>query len=73
MVYALYTPVIGALLGLGILALGIAVIQYVKKFFPDEVSVQQRHDGPSDEVARRTVIAQLAAGRQGHRHRAAAG
>ena len=35
------------------------MIQYVKKFFPDEVSIQQRHDGPSDEVARRTVIAQL--------------
>ena len=58
--YALYTPVIGTMLGLGILALGVAVIQYVKKFFPDEVSIQQRHDGPSDEVARRTVIAQLA-------------
>ena len=39
--------------------MGIAVIMYVKKFFPDEVSIQQRHDGPSDEVARRTVIAQL--------------
>ena len=48
------------MLGVGILALGIAVIQYVKKFFPDEVSIQQRHDGPSDEVARRTVVAQLA-------------
>jgi ubiquinol-cytochrome c reductase iron-sulfur subunit len=31
----------------------------VKKFFPDEVSVQQRHDGPSDEVARRAVVGQL--------------
>ena len=41
------------------LALGIAVIAYVKKFFPEEVSVQQRHDGPSDEVARRTVVAQV--------------
>jgi len=59
LVYALYTPLIGGLLGLAILALGVAVIMYVKKFFPDEVSVQQRHDGPSDEVARRTVIAQL--------------
>ena len=59
LVYALYTPLIGGLLGLAVLALGIAVIQYVKKFFPDEVSIQQRHDGPSDEVARRTVIAQL--------------
>jgi ubiquinol-cytochrome c reductase iron-sulfur subunit len=58
-VYALYTPLVGGLLGLAILTLGVAVIQYVKKFFPDEVSIQQRHDGPSDEVARRTVIAQL--------------
>jgi ubiquinol-cytochrome c reductase iron-sulfur subunit len=58
--YSLYTPVIGGLLGLSVLALGTAVIQYVKKFFPDEVSVQQRHDGPSDELARRTVMAQLA-------------
>jgi len=44
-----------------VLTLGIAVISYVKKFFPDEVSVQQRHDGPSTELARKTVMAQLAA------------
>jgi ubiquinol-cytochrome c reductase iron-sulfur subunit len=58
-VYTLYTPVIGFTLGFSVLALGIAVVAYVKKFFPDEVSVQQRHDGPSDEVARRTVVAQV--------------
>ena len=58
-VYSLYTPVVGGTLGFSVLALGIAVIAYVKKFFPDEVSVQQRHDGPSDEVARRTVVAQV--------------
>ena len=58
-VRSLYTPVIGGTLGLCVLALGIAVVAYVKKFFPEEVSVQQRHDGPSDEVARRTVVAQL--------------
>ena len=58
-VMSLYTPVVGGTLGLSVLALGIAVIAYVKKFFPDEVSVQQRHDGPSDEVARRTVVAQV--------------
>jgi ubiquinol-cytochrome c reductase iron-sulfur subunit len=57
--YSLYTPIIGATFGLSILALGIGVIAYVKKFFPDEVSVQQRHDGASDEVARLTVTAQL--------------
>src|SRR4051812_5929685 len=58
-VHSLYTPVVGGTLGFCILAMGIAVIAYVKKFFPDEVSVQQRHDGPSDEVARRTVVAQV--------------
>ncbi len=59
-VYALYTPVIGGTFGLAVLALGIGVISYVKKFFPDEVSVQQRHDGISDEVDRRVIVAQLA-------------
>lgn len=57
--YALYTPIIGGTFGLAVLALGIGVIAYVKKFFPDEVSVQQRHDGASEEVARQTVLAQL--------------
>ena len=57
--YAAYTPIVGGMLGLSITALGIAVIAYVKKFFPDEVSVQQRHDGPSEEIARRTVVAQV--------------
>jgi ubiquinol-cytochrome c reductase iron-sulfur subunit len=57
--YALYTPIVGGTFGLAVLALGVGVIAYVKRFFPDEVSVQQRHDGASDEVARRTVVAQL--------------
>lgn len=58
--YALYTPVIGATFGLSVLLLGIGVVAYVKKFFPDELSIQQRHDGRSDDVDRRTVLAQLA-------------
>jgi ubiquinol-cytochrome c reductase iron-sulfur subunit len=57
--YTLYNPIVGGTFGLAVLSIGIGVIAYVKKFFPDEVSVQQRHDGPSDEVARRTVVAQL--------------
>ncbi|MBV9313012.1 MAG: Rieske (2Fe-2S) protein [Pseudonocardia sp.] len=59
-IYALYTPVIGATFGLSVLLLGVGLISYVKRFLPDEVSVQQRHDGPSDELSRRTVMAQLA-------------
>jgi ubiquinol-cytochrome c reductase iron-sulfur subunit len=61
LMYLFYTPVIGASFGLSVLALGAGMIAYVKRFFPDELAVQQRHDGPSDELARRTVIAQLAA------------
>jgi len=39
--------VIGASFGLTVLFLGVGcVIAYVKKFFPDEVAIQQRHDGP---------------------------
>ena len=69
--YLLYTPVIGLTFGLAVLALGIGVIAYVKKFFPDEVSVQQRHDGASAEVARRTRGRPARRGRRGHLDRPA--
>jgi ubiquinol-cytochrome c reductase iron-sulfur subunit len=59
LMYTLYTPVVGLTFGLSVLTVGIGVISYIKKFFPDEVSVQQRHDGASDDVARLTVTAQL--------------
>ena len=58
--YSLYTPIIGVAFGLAVLTQGVGLISYVKKFFPDEVSVQQRHDGPSDDLSRKTVLAQLA-------------
>ncbi|HTK67817.1 MAG TPA: ubiquinol-cytochrome c reductase iron-sulfur subunit [Pseudonocardia sp.] len=57
--YTLYTPVIGATFGLCLVAMGSGIISYVKKFFPNEISIQQRHDGASDDLARRTVLAQL--------------
>ncbi|WP_343063814.1 ubiquinol-cytochrome c reductase iron-sulfur subunit [Haloechinothrix aidingensis] len=58
--YSLYTPLIGGTLGLSILAVGIGVILYTKRFIPHEVAVQQRHDGPSAEVDRKTAAAHLA-------------
>jgi ubiquinol-cytochrome c reductase iron-sulfur subunit len=58
--YALYTPVVGGTFALTLLALGFGLIVYVRRFFPDEVAVQQRHDGPSDDLARKTVVAQYA-------------
>jgi ubiquinol-cytochrome c reductase iron-sulfur subunit len=57
--YTLYTPVIGSTFGLCLVAMGSGIISYVRKFFPAEISIQQRHDGASDDLARRTVMAQL--------------
>ncbi|TWF94166.1 ubiquinol-cytochrome c reductase iron-sulfur subunit [Saccharopolyspora dendranthemae] len=60
-IYSLYNPLIGFFLGLSILAVGIGVVQYQKKFIPHEVAVQQRHDGHgSSEVDRQTTAAILA-------------
>ena len=55
----LYTPLLGLTAGIAITGLGIAVVQFVKKLMPEEISVQRRHDGPSDEVDRRTLTALL--------------
>ncbi|MGC0364516.1 ubiquinol-cytochrome c reductase iron-sulfur subunit [Rhodococcus sp. 27YEA15] len=57
--YSLYTPLIGLTMGLAILGLGIGAVQFTKKFIPEEVSIQDRHDGGSAEVDRRTIVAQL--------------
>jgi ubiquinol-cytochrome c reductase iron-sulfur subunit len=58
--YELYTPLLGITLGIAIIGLGIAVILYTKKFVPAEVAVQERGDGPSKEVDKATIVAQLA-------------
>ena len=57
--HTFYTPLLGLTSGISILALGFAVIQYVKKIVPEEISVQRRHDGPSEEVDRRTITSLL--------------
>lgn len=57
--YTLYTPMLGLTAGLAILGLGFAAVIYVHQILPAEISVQRRHDGPSDEVDRRTVTALL--------------
>lgn len=48
----LFTPLLGICMTLGLGGLGIAIIGYAKWLLPDEESVQERHDGPSDEVDR---------------------
>ncbi|AWB81546.1 menaquinol-cytochrome C reductase [Corynebacterium yudongzhengii] len=57
--HTFYTPALGLTSGLSIIALGMAVVTYVKKFIPEEISVQRRHDGPSEEIDRRTTTALL--------------
>ncbi len=58
-IYALYTPVIGFLFGLSVFAVGMGVIAYSKKLLPEDLTIQQRHDGRSSEVDRRTASARL--------------
>lgn len=57
--YALYTPLIGATVGAAVLFFGIGVIALAKKINPHEVAVQQRHIGMSDEIDRRTLGAEI--------------
>ncbi|WP_164910516.1 Rieske 2Fe-2S domain-containing protein [Mycobacteroides franklinii] len=59
-IYNLATPLYGLTLGLSVLSLGIGAVLYTKKFIPQEISIQDRHDGPgSAEVDRKTIVAQL--------------
>jgi ubiquinol-cytochrome c reductase iron-sulfur subunit len=46
-----YTPVLGVTLGLALLGIGLAVVTWTRKLLPEEVAVQDRHDGasPADE------------------------
>lgn len=45
---------------MSILSIGIGTILYQKRFIPEEISIQQRHDGASREIDRKTVVANLA-------------
>jgi ubiquinol-cytochrome c reductase iron-sulfur subunit len=46
-----YTPVLGVSLGLSLAFLGLGFITWGKKLLPEEIAVQERHDGasPADE------------------------
>src|SRR6266545_4250490 len=58
--YYLFTPLLGLTLGVAILATGIGVLAYTKKFIPHELVVQERHDGGSNELDKKTILAHLA-------------
>lgn len=57
--YTFYTPLLGIFACLTILGLAVFIVQYVKKVLPEEISVQDRHDGRSSEVDRQTLTALL--------------
>ncbi|HLL64569.1 MAG TPA: Rieske 2Fe-2S domain-containing protein [Micromonosporaceae bacterium] len=42
-----YTPLLGLTLGLSLAAFGFAIVVWAKKLLPEEVSIQDRHDGAS--------------------------
>ncbi len=58
-IYSLATPLYGLTFGLSILAIGIGAVLFQKKFIPEEISIQDRHDGASAELHRKTVAANL--------------
>jgi ubiquinol-cytochrome c reductase iron-sulfur subunit len=57
--YYFFTPALGLTLGLAILATGFGVLAYTRKFIPHELVVQDRHDGGSSELDKKTILAQL--------------
>jgi ubiquinol-cytochrome c reductase iron-sulfur subunit len=58
-IYLWYTPLLGLTLGIAVFAVGIGAFAYSKRFLPEEIAVQRRHDGPSDEIHRITTVAEV--------------
>jgi ubiquinol-cytochrome c reductase iron-sulfur subunit len=58
--YSLTTPLYGLTFGMSVLSIAIGAVLFQKKFIPEEISIQDRHDGASTELARKTVVANLA-------------
>ena len=60
LLYTLTTPLYGLTFGLSILSIAIGAILFQKRFIPEEISIQERHDGASRDIDRKTVVANLA-------------
>jgi ubiquinol-cytochrome c reductase iron-sulfur subunit len=58
-IYNLTTPLYGVTFGLSILSIGIGAVLFQKRFIPEEIAIQDRHDGPSSELERKTIVAEL--------------
>ena len=58
--YSLTTPLYGLTFGMSVLSIAIGAVLFQKRFIPEEISIQDRHDGASREIDRKTVVANLA-------------
>jgi len=58
--YSLTTPLYGLTFGLSVLSIAVGAVLFQKRFIPEEISIQERHDGDSPEIHRKTVVANLA-------------
>lgn len=63
--YSLATPLYGFTFGMSVLSIAVGAILFQKKFIPEEISIQQRHDGVSRDLDRKTVVANLGDAYQG--------
>jgi ubiquinol-cytochrome c reductase iron-sulfur subunit len=59
LLYTVTTPLYGLTFGLSILSIAIGAVLFQKKFIPEEISIQERHDGASRDIDRKTVVANL--------------
>jgi ubiquinol-cytochrome c reductase iron-sulfur subunit len=59
LLYSLATPLYGLTFGLSILSIAIGAVLFQKRFIPEEITIQDRHDGASREIDRKTVVANL--------------
>jgi ubiquinol-cytochrome c reductase iron-sulfur subunit len=57
-----FTPLLGALLGLALAAIGIGVVLWAKWLLPEEEVVQDRHDRPKDPAQQMLTAATLVQG-----------
>ena len=54
-----FTPALGLTLGLALLGVALGIITWARKLMPEEVAVQDRHDGASPEDERRMTGATI--------------
>jgi ubiquinol-cytochrome c reductase iron-sulfur subunit len=57
--FSFYTPVLGALLGVMLVAIGFGAVLWAKWLMPEEEALQDRHDDPSSEEERLMTAATL--------------